>query len=88
MNKRRYPSPLNTGAKAKPQPGFEGQVWLTTNQAADRLGTTPCGIRNLVYRGCLQAHKPDGNPRGHSRFKKADLDRLFVLAPKGGKHGI
>ncbi|MBK9322390.1 MAG: helix-turn-helix domain-containing protein [Bdellovibrionaceae bacterium] len=60
---------------------FENQIassnWLTTNEAAEYLRTTPNQIRNWVYQGKIRAYKLLGKSL---RFKPKELDLLH----KGG----
>jgi excisionase family DNA binding protein len=51
--------------------------WLTTNEAAEYLRTSPRQIRNWVYQGRIKAYKLLGKSL---RFKVSELDLLF----KGG----
>jgi excisionase family DNA binding protein len=63
---------INSGHKF-----FENQIagsnWLTTNEAAEYLRTTPSQIRNWVYQGKIRAYKLLGKSL---RFKPNELDLL------------
>ncbi|MGZ3805912.1 MAG: helix-turn-helix domain-containing protein [Pseudobdellovibrionaceae bacterium] len=56
---------------------FENQIassnWLTTNEAAEYLRTTPNQIRNWVYQGKIRAYRLLGKSL---RFKPNELDLL------------
>lgn len=53
---------------------FDKRKWLNVRELAEYLGTTPAGIRSLVYREKIVAYKPFG---GMLLFNKADIDRLI-----------
>ncbi len=67
---------LRSGGQA--QLLFENCIWLSTNEAAEYLRTTPKQIRNWVYQGKVRFSKLFGR----LRFKKSDLDSLHIF--KGG----
>lgn len=53
---------------------FDKRKWLNVRELAEYIGTTPAGIRSLVYREKIVAYKPFG---GMLLFNKADIDRLI-----------
>ena len=53
---------------------FDKRKWLNVRELAEYIGTTPAGIRSLVYREKIVAYKPFG---GMLLFHKADIDRLI-----------
>lgn len=88
MNKRHYPVPrpptVNDLAPSLPSSSpLSSGPWLTTKAAAEYLGTTAGGIRNMVYRGQLIPYKPFGR----LLFKRSDLDRRVESSRKGGVNG-
>ena len=48
--------------------------WMTTNEAADYLRTTPKQIRNWVYQGKIKPYKLLGRSL---RFRRSDLDSVI-----------
>ena len=53
---------------------FDKRKWLNVRELAEYLGTTPGGVRSLVYREKIVAYKPFG---GMLLFEKAAIDRLI-----------
>lgn len=49
--------------------------WLTTSEAAQYLRVSADGLKTMVYRGKIRAHKLGRR----NRFLREELDRLIVL---------
>jgi len=49
-------------------------TWMTTNEAAEYLRTTPKQIRNWVYQGKIKPYKLLGRSL---RFRRSDLDSVI-----------
>ena len=59
--------------------------WMTTEQAADRLGVKVETLYAYVSRGLLLSERVPGERR--SRFRRADVERLAARSGKGGRAG-
>lgn len=64
---------------------FDSQTheWLTTEEAADYLRTTPKSLLNLCSNGKIPYFKY----RRRNRYLKSDLRELLLAYPRGGFHG-
>lgn len=74
----------------------KAQSWLTMREAQAYLGVSRATLDRRIAEGRLRVFRLDGGERGKGalRFKKADLDALFIQAgeakqglksrPKGG----
>lgn len=74
IRRSRKSLPSTTQAPAPTAAGHYSAAWLNTTQTASFLGTTEQQVRNLVWQGRLQAHKPFGR----LLFSRAELERLIV----------
>jgi len=76
-----YPVSEKRGSKYRPdgrsdpnsQRTFDKRKWLNVRELAEYLGTTPSGIRGLVYREKIVAYKPFGM----LLFNKDEIDRYI-----------
>jgi len=62
---------------------FDNLIWLTTNEAAEYLRTTPNNVRVMICRGRLKPYKL-GN---RNRFKRSELDDLIESSKKKDSYG-
>src|SRR5579875_1802935 len=63
------------------------EQWLTTEQAARRLGVRPQTLYAYVSRGLLRSHPVPGPGRA-SRYERAEVERLAARTrPAGGRAG-
>lgn len=60
--------PVSSGKLKK---GFEHRRWLNAKELAEYIGSTPGGVRALVYRDQISAYKPFGK----LLFDKNEIDR-------------
>ncbi|WP_368665896.1 helix-turn-helix domain-containing protein [Cryobacterium sp. Y62] len=68
---------LGTRPAALPDPEPHCE-WLTTTQAANRLGMTDRGIRKAIATGRLQAESVDG----HWRISREQLQHFRATRPR------
>ena len=59
--------------------------WLTTAEAAARLGVRPSTLYAYVSRGLLRSHRTAGSRE--SRYEAAEIERLAARARTGGRAG-
>jgi acetoin utilization protein AcuB len=54
---------------------MESKEWITTQEAADRLGVTPTRIRQLIAENQISAQKMGGKYRGQWQIKSSDIEK-------------
>lgn len=62
---------------------FNNLIWLTTNETAEYLRTTPNNVRVMICRGKLKPYKL-GN---RNRFKRSELDELIESSQQKDSYG-
>jgi len=65
---------------------MEPKEWITTQEAADRLGVTTARIRQMVAENQLSAQKMGSKYRGQWQIKANDIEKLLHL--KGVTQGM
>ncbi|MFP5321604.1 MAG: citrate/2-methylcitrate synthase [Acidimicrobiia bacterium] len=64
---------------------MSGPTWLTSEQAARRLGVKPATLYAYVSRGLIRSERVPGQRR--SRFLRADVERHAARSRVGGRAG-
>jgi len=54
---------------------METKEWITTQEAADRLGVTPTRIRQLIAENQISAQKMGGKYRGQWQIKASEIEK-------------
>lgn len=54
-------------------------IWVSVNDAADRLGISHFTVRRMIQRGTLKAYRPAGTSA--IRIRRRDLDRVMKPIP-------
>jgi len=54
---------------------MESKEWITTQEAADRLGVTTARIRQLIAENQISAQKMGGKYRGQWQIKSSDIEK-------------
>lgn len=58
---------------------MESKEWITTQEAADRLGVSTARVRQMVAENQIIARKMGSKYRGQRQIKSSDIEKLVHL---------